>query len=210
MAPGLILKWNLGPVQPPWEEIIILSISLWTISRQLVRKHCKDAADHIQFTYRQFWCMPSGSSGFQWCSRRRTGTSTGPDRRSSPLAAWWCQLSPAWPAALQSKHRKSRHAVASAGSPLVRREARKQKKQNRGFKEGIRRWENEFPAAFWAHLELNWPSNLEALCERKQAQSGNYIKNRVLVNWRKWEESLAAILCIIWTLLEEQQLGSMC
>lgn len=35
MAPGLIVKWNLGPVQPPQEEIIILSISLGTISRQL-------------------------------------------------------------------------------------------------------------------------------------------------------------------------------
>lgn len=119
MAPGLIVKWNSGPVPPPWEEIIILSISFWSISRQPVRKRCKDAADRICFTYRRFWCTPSGSSEFQWCSRRRTGTSTGPDRRSSPPAAWWCLLSPAWPAALQSKHRKSRHAVASAGSPLV-------------------------------------------------------------------------------------------
>lgn len=209
MAPGLIVKWNLMPVQPPWEEIIILSISLRTINRQLVGKHCKDAADRFQFTYRQFLCTPSGSSGFQWCSRRRTGTSTGPDRRSSPPAAWWCQLSPAWLAALQSKHRKSRHAEASAASPLVRWEARKQKKQKYRFKEGIRRRGNESLAAFWAHLELNWPSNLEALGERKQAQTGNYIKNRALVNWRKWGESLAAILCIIWTLLEEQQFGSM-
>lgn len=163
MAPGLIVKWNSGPVQPPREEIIILSISLRSISRQLVRKHFKDAADRIQFTYRRFWCTPSGSSGFQWCSRRRTGTSTGPDRRSSPPAAWWCQLSPAWPAALQSKHRKRRHAVASVDSPLVRREARKQKKEKYCFKEGIRRWGNESWAAFWAHLQLNWPSNLEAL-----------------------------------------------
>lgn len=210
MAPGLILKWNLGPVQPPWEEIIILSISLWTISRQLVRKHCKDATDHIQFTYRQFWCMPSGSSGFQWCSRRRTGTSTGPDQRSSPLAAWWCQLSPAWPAALQSKHRKSRHAVASAGHLSC-----DGRWGNKRSKTAVSKKESEdgkmnSQLHFEHTWNQNWPSNLEALCERKQAQTGNYIKNRALVNWRKWEESLAAILCIIWTLLEEQQLGSMC
>lgn len=169
MAPGLIVKWNLGPVQPPREEIIILSIALWTskvieISRQLVGKHCKDTANCIKLTYRQFWCTPFGSSGFQWCSRRRTGTSTGPDRRSSPPAVWWSRLSPAWPAALQSKHRESRHAGASTGSPLLRRVVGREKKKRKKkpkhkycFKGSIL----EFAHTFWAHLELNWPSNLE-------------------------------------------------
>lgn len=144
------------------------------ISRQLVRKHCKDTANRIQFTYRRFWCRPSGSSGSQWCSRRRTGTSTGPDRRPSPPAAWWCQLSPAWSAALQSKHRKSRHAGASTGSALVRRKAGSKRTVEiiflkRDPKAG--KWIlGCILSAPWTKLaKVIWKSR-----ERKQVQTGNH------------------------------------
>lgn len=157
MASGLIVKWHLDPPQPPKVKTIILPITFYTnwhwIWKQAVRQLCNEG------TYKRFWCMLFGSSGFQWCSMRRTGTSTRPNQRSSPPAVWWCQLSPAWLAALA---KQTQEEQVSAGLPSTHLTPGKEWEDRKYFStEGTQESANESPAAFWVHLELNWQSNFK-------------------------------------------------
>lgn len=103
------MKVSLPPNCLKWKKIIFVNILLLHIDKQYVSQclHWNNTVSILKCTHKQSLYMLFGSSEFRWYSRQHTDTSTHQDRRSSPPAVWWCQLSPAWLAALQSKHRRS-------------------------------------------------------------------------------------------------------